>query len=708
MGQNLWDGNGSPPDEWFVDANWSLGHWPTLNETARDESSSVTIRYLPGFQETTIQEFQGVGTPSGRRLRLEESAVLSTTQRATKSGSDKYTIELLGGVFTTFNAGNETFGFDWVIDGDFAQVSATTFGYGNVDVRPGHGLANIFASTIDCGFQLPIALTPITGSRWKATGESQLNISVGGAIENVGSWFLMPSQEPANFAGFNANTFTLWPDGGHLHMHGAFGGLNVGLEIPRLTLPGSSELRYVPFGQSSFGFALSDQGDARLEFLADGGVAGALLRPRRLPPDPENPGIGPSELEYPAAVPVGNPPGTPPRPSLEFHFTDGVVEIETKVAREGKGFDGSYADLTFRRFFTLQAHTPDVCNIGYIDYLFQNPSDPDSPVTCFPFTNRNAKYWRRLKPEFTTVFTTRDTISNPDDNPGNQDADYRPAGNPFEASYFCTVELPSGQPSSLVGEGQQPPLRLYAREVINPNPEDFPVIPIGLTRYMDSDLDFDVDMIDFARFQNSFTGANTEQNPNAHATWYSLADWGTTATNQESDGDVDLFDYEVFYDRWHRQEVPDQPVPPEPPDLPDWRVCSAADLPLENLDNLNGDPETVVCGGPLHVRPTDVPPLDCPDSLYPDASFGGGGESLSGGGEGLLGGESMASASGEDAPAPAETVWPPITGTPEAMAASLSAALPAGDLASFAASLLADGQASGDAFTMAVAGLLGA
>ncbi len=231
-----------------------------------------------------------------------------------------------------------------------------------------------------------------------------------------------------------------------------------------------------------------------------------------------------------------------------------------------------------------------MCNVGFVDNLLRQPEpNEDDPVSCYPASNRNAKYWHILDMDPTAVLTTRDTITDEEDNPGNQDADYRPVNNPLEAYYFCEVFLEADQSVSLVGDGEQPPLRIYARSVTNSDPQDFPVIIIGMTRYFDADLDFDVDQMDVAAFWNSFTGANTAQSPNAHATWNSLADWGTNAENREADGDVDLADYAVFYQRLSGS-------------ADGFYLCEDGDIP-DNSSLPNGSPDVVVCAGPLHDIP---------------------------------------------------------------------------------------------------------
>lgn len=83
----------------------------------------------------------------------------------------------------------------------------------------------------------------------------------------------------------------------------------------------------------------------------------------------------------------------------------------------------------------------------------------------------------------------------------------------------------------------------------NPDTSEFPAIFLGLTRDMDANLDFDVDMHDLARLQNRFIEANATVVDTEHATWYSLADWGISEAYPEADGDVDLDDFCVLRKR---------------------------------------------------------------------------------------------------------------------------------------------------------------
>ncbi|HEY3243753.1 MAG TPA: hypothetical protein VGM03_10415, partial [Phycisphaerae bacterium] len=212
--------------------------------------------------------------------------------------------------------------------------------------------------------------------------------------------------------------------------------------------------------------------------------------------------------------------------------------------------------------------------------------------------------------------------------------------------------------------------------------------PIVMTRYMDADADFDVDLVDFARFQNSFTG---EGGPGAgdRATWFPLADFGSTEDSPSADCDADIEDFKVFRERWHSTGT-------------GFMVCTVP--PLSNAVLANGDLTVLVCGGPIHVRPTAAPPLDCPNcQMYP---FPCGNLPNCGG---VCPWDSGGGGPGGLTPLDEPLYLPAMPlGPPEQMAAALAEALSPSDLPSAAALLLADGLANADDYAIAVAQLLGA
>jgi len=599
--------------------------------------------------------------------------VFQTSQDLFKDGTGTYTIEITETV-NLVDVGTVTYGFDWVLSGFVPRIEAETFGYGKVDVPSGGNFPefNPFGGgTIDCGFQLPMGETPITASPWTVTGDTGISIEAI-TIKNVGLWTLVRNATGMGQQSIDTNNFSMYPAGGQLHMRGLamtvdFHGT---LDPPRATLGGTSAWRYVTFGESRVDFGELTP-VSTLEFVPEGSVAGALVRPR---------GALASDPDYPTSVPSGPPP------SLELDFDNGVIDIHTRVTREGKRFDTSYVDLFSKVALTIESAAVDTCNLQFMDFLLPDPNPMVVPLSCFSKNNRCNKSWGDLH---LTIAPNTLTLVN---NRVNHTPDYNPlpAGPPPEAVYFCDTET-SAMPTVITNG-----LRMYARSKDQPS---FPAILIVLSRYGDFEADFDVDLVDFARFQNCFTGMNTEAAPNAHATWYPLADWGSTATNLEADADVDLHDYAVMQQRWHSSGT-------------GYQVCATP--PTDNEDMANGDPDIIVCGGPLHVRPDDAPELDCPPcSAYNyvptcESGFaGGGGESMAmaGGGMELIGGEDEAEALAFFDGEPVEVV-PEYGLSAEVLAEALLASLPPGELASFAAQLASDAEASGDTVAAAVAQLL--
>ncbi len=668
---NNWTGaSQSNPDLWYEDDNWSLGEWPKSNHFARDPASSVVIQYQQGMLDVTVDRFEGVATSAGRTLRLQADAFLGVNQDAFKSGSGSYTIQLEQAA--DFLVSTETYGFDWLLNGANAVAFASQrFGYGRVDVVGGLGFppgvsVSQPGGIIDPAYDAATGQNPISASPWTLTGASNFR-SDSEIVRNVGLWTFLPTQGGVDQVTFNTNNFSLYPTAGSFHIRSTRVNVNFAgtTNPPRMTLPGSSELRYVTFGQNEIFMSIAE--DTSLEFTG----AASLLRPRQLSGGSDYPTVATSD-------PLTNF-------SLQIHIDHGKLDIQTNITRDGKRFDGSYADIFSRPDLTLEVAAIDTCNLQFMDFLLPDPAAPSGPLTCFPTNNRCNKSWRLLHLDVTTTFTL---INDRD----NQVSDYGPVptGDPPEAVYFCATETPDD--GAFVSNG----LRLYTR---SKNQPDFPAILIVLSRYGDFEADFDVDLVDFARLQNCFTGQNTTQAPNAHATWYPLADWGTDANDAEADADVDLYDFVVFQQRWHSSGT-------------GYQVCATP--PTANESMLNGDPDIIVCGGPLHVRPDDAPELDCPPcSAYNyvptcESGFaGGGGESMAmaGGGMELLGGEDEPEALAFFDGEPVEFV-PEYGLSAEVLAESLLASLPPGELASFAAQLASDAEASGDTVAAAVAQLL--
>ncbi len=349
----VWTGNVS--DDWFDRFNWDPDdNDPEADEYAADLSSTAPIVM---DEVANIARWRGAGTGgAGRTLRILGFSGLGVSQDAFNDDGGRYTIEFAE-TFGVFNAGTEMYGFGFhFADDSFANSVAAidVVGYGRVDVGDGstQNAVSCDFGLIDPAYQAPNG-DPIAYSRWTLTGESIFFVTAGG-IQNVGRWYFLPSQGgQASVSGpvsIQTGEMSLFadddPSGGELHVRSTYislGGFDV--ETPRLTLPGTSQLRYVTFGQNRMDFSLST--DSFLEFTEQDDLAGAILRPRQLPPDPEDPSY--EDGDYPGEV-----PDTDPVPSsLEIHLAQGIVNIETKVAREGKRWDSSFVDLFSRPGFTI-------------------------------------------------------------------------------------------------------------------------------------------------------------------------------------------------------------------------------------------------------------------------------------------------------------------------------------------------------------------
>ncbi len=476
---------------------------------------------------------------------------------------------------------------DFGLCGSSVRVSRT-IGYGPLQCIDACGIVvagigpEFFApaGVIDCGFQLPPGQTPITASRWELDDVDIAGISslvvVASKITQIGDWDFIPDPTGTQFtaAVITTNTLDTYPEGGQLQIHNST--LNIRDDtapadppvVPAATFAGSSQFIHTPGGFSRVFFEHYNQmtaGPSELNFLD----ASSVLRP----------------IAYPTA-PL-------PTFSLELHSTVGstTVTVESKVAREALAFDAALADWVNKNTLTIENFAIDSCNVQFIDHLVPNGANP---VTCLPKYNRCVKYWNNmgLTHPAPNVLVLRDDVDR------NHEPTYAPADYPDEAVYFCDIDAGDGAGVTLNG------LRLYARSADATVPE---AVLLALTRYFDANADFDVDLMDFARFQNAFA-------KQGEVTWDPLADFWTDAEHPEADCDADIEDFKVVRTRWHTDHVPPMGEPQQ------YRVCTAANLPAVaavNADNPNGDPTTIVCGGPLHVRPTTgsppVPELDCPN-----------------------------------------------------------------------------------------------
>ncbi len=700
LAQNQWVGSATD-DSWSEPTLWSFNHVPTSDEDVLHPlSGEPTITY--DLATSLIKSFQGVADTSvtdPRVLFMDDGMILRSSGDVTRTGTGSYRIDFREGcqLIVGPSTAQDIYGFHYNFVAGFFDSNpnldvSDTMGYGPVDVINFAG--TIRAKTVDCAF--PGGVNPITASPWKLDGTADaafatLNLQAD-EIRNVGKWDFLSSNSSAVVDARITATFIELFDDPSSTTDGVVTLSSGNNTITIVAHDDIEEVVRVPdhaqivhsnsFGQSLIEFETGAEPGAPVGRFELAG-RGALVRPDDYPEQPNLPG------------------------RLTLEFRNGVVAVETIVSKEGLAHDLSFTNLFIKSGseFDLECFTPDACNLMLMDGMHYLGFDGfEGGHLYVPLRNRCQKYLDLIK--MTEVPASPQPTLELVDEINNQEPDYVPAGYGAEALYCRRDETQN----FIVEVGES---RAYSHS--SGTPESTQFIHLRLTRFGDADGDYDVDIIDFARFQNAYTGSGG-------TTWYPLSDYATADAGEApypggsnvvspADCDVDGADYAFFYARWRRDASSVA------------RLCSLTDplhpIPTNNANLLNGDPNIVVCGGPYHVETSFTPPLDCPNcEMYPfpcgclpncavpcpgqgsceeSAMFGGG--------------ESFAmSAAGQEAvqeeAAPIVFVEPAaLPPSPELVASWLAAELSAADLASVAALYAADA-ANGDEYAAAVAALL--
>lgn len=177
----VWDGGGTPPDQWFVSVNWSSDVLPAEGDDAVDDVGPLIFydEASPGNDDPGIATFTGSGAGTYSLTLLQEATLTVKTNMA-YSGTGTYTIDVAQEALVSIGdaAGNfggpfaaSTSGFNWFVRGHvFPPLDLR----GVVEVTD-----RIFGSgewTTECLDGFPWAMTPWAcpgGSRALARGSSR-------------------------------------------------------------------------------------------------------------------------------------------------------------------------------------------------------------------------------------------------------------------------------------------------------------------------------------------------------------------------------------------------------------------------------------------------------------------------------------------------------------------------------------------------------
>ena len=123
----VWDGGGTPNDDWFVSANWSSDVLPAEGDDAVDDIGPLILydEADPGNDDPGIATFTGSGAGTYSLTLLQEATLTVKTNMA-YSGTGTYTVDVGDEALISIGDGREDFdgpfaattsGFDWIVRG---------------------------------------------------------------------------------------------------------------------------------------------------------------------------------------------------------------------------------------------------------------------------------------------------------------------------------------------------------------------------------------------------------------------------------------------------------------------------------------------------------------------------------------------------------------------------------------------------------------